>query len=82
MIEVNKYNHLKIEEYNGTYSLVTGWISREGEWKPNFVTEKFGAKGEKNVPKRIPLGDSKEAALQTLERLMEDVTHGGDEPPF
>lgn len=71
MITIDKYTVLEIDEWNGTYSLTQGFVNKNGEFKPNFVTEKWGKKGEevdKVLPKRIRLGDAA-TALQVADAI-------------
>ena len=73
---------ISLEEYNGSYSLVEGWINREGEFKPNWCKRQFGKDApEKNVPVKINCGDKdglKSLAHFILEYLGE--TEEPDEP--
>jgi hypothetical protein len=61
MITIDQYATLDIQEgkgnYAGTYSLLEGWIGREGDFKVNFCKREFGKeKVEKNVPVGVKLG--------------------------
>ena len=70
MIKANEYNMIEIEEYNGVYSIVEGWVDRDGNFKPRWVKEEFGkrdAKVLKDTPKRIRLGDAATARMVAME---------------
>ena len=68
-IRIDKYTVVKIEEYNGVYSLTEGWETKTGEFKANWIKQPFGKeKIEKELPKKIKLGDA-ETARNTLAML-------------
>jgi hypothetical protein len=70
---------LQLEEYNGIYSLVEGWINRDGVFKPNWCKRQYGNDApEKNYPVKIKLGN-KEGLKSVLNWLQVQF---GDEPPF
>jgi hypothetical protein len=57
-IKIDDYTSLIIAEgegkYKGTYSIMEGWINRDGEFKPSMCKREFGKKGEK-VEKTVPV---------------------------
>ena len=57
---------ISLQEYNGVYSLVEGWVNQEGVFKENWCKRRFGGKDapEKNTPVKINCGDKDE--LQKL----------------
>jgi len=68
-IRIDKYTVVKIEEYNGVFSLVEGWEGKGGDFKANWIKQPFGKdKIEKELPKKIKLGDA-ETARNTLAML-------------
>ena len=81
MIRATEYNTIDIEEYNGVYSIVEGWVDKDGNFRARWVQEEFGkkdAKTLKSTPKRIRLGDAATARMVA----MEIFTKLGDEIPF
>jgi hypothetical protein len=72
-IRVDKYTVVKIEEYNGVFSLTEGWETKTGEFKANWIKQPFGKeKIEKELPKKIKLGDA-ETAKATLTALLQQL---------
>lgn len=67
MIEVNKYNSLKVEEYNGTFYIVLGYKNKEGAFSPQFCKRKFKDE-EKTAPISIPIGtrDTYKGIVQSI----------------
>lgn len=41
-ILIDKYTSLRIDEYNGTYSITQGYINKEGLFSPSFCKREFG----------------------------------------
>ena len=85
MIKANEYNMIEIEEYNGVYSIVEGWVDKDGGFRPRWVKEEFGkrdAKILKDTPKRIRIGDATTArlvAMEIFEKLR--IAKGDSLPP-
>jgi hypothetical protein len=81
-ITVNEKVSVKLEVYNGTYSIQEGWKTRNGDYKPNFCSRRFGGKDapEKTVPVSVKIGD-KETALDVLRELIAEID-GREAPPF
>jgi len=80
-ITIDKYTSLEIREFNGTYSIMEGWINQNGEFKPNFCKREFGKKGEKvekTVPVTIKCG-SKETLINLANYILSQY---GEEAPF
>lgn len=68
-IRIDQYTLVRLEEYKGFFSLVEGWENREGDFKANWIKQPFGKeKIEKELPKKIKLGDRQSAiaALKTM----------------
>lgn len=88
MIRVDQYTVLNLEEYKGGYELVEGWENRDGIFKPNWIKEEIGKKGEKaekTLPKRVKLGDRETAAsilTVLLAELVAKKTTTDDDAPF
>lgn len=75
-ITINRWEAVSLDEWNGKYSIVSGFVGKEDEkFHHSKIKRRFGSQGEKEVPFRILIGESKEAAVATLERLLEMVTH-------
>ena len=72
MIEINRYNYVKIEEYNGMYSLILGYKDKDGEFKPKWCKMEFGKGNERNVPVKIPLGNRDQAG-EVLSKLIDSL---------
>lgn len=79
-ITTNKFEAVAIDEWNGKFSLTCGFVGQDGAFHHSKIKRTFGKTGEKEVPFRILLGETKEAAVQTLERLLEMVTHTAEAP--
>jgi hypothetical protein len=80
MIEVNRYDVLKVEEYNGTYYLVLGYKNKEGTFSPKFCKRKFKEE-EKTTPISIPIGT---IADEQYKRVLQSIIMetGDDGAPF
>jgi hypothetical protein len=69
-IRVDQYTVVKMENYKGVFSLTEGWEGRDGVFKANWIKQPFGKeKIEKELPKKIKLGD-KETAKNVLLMLL------------
>ena len=83
-ITIDQYTTLQLSEYKGTFSLVEGWINREGDFKPNWCDKEFGKKGEK-VKKVVPLsvkcGD-RESVLKLAEWILTIINQQDIDLPF
>ena len=81
-ITVNDKISVSVEEYNGTYSIQEGWKTRNGDYKPNFCTRRFGGKDapEKTVPVSVKIGD-RDTALAVLRELYTEIS-GEESCPF
>jgi len=75
-----KYDSMRIEERNGVYSIMSGWINRDSDFKINFVTKKFKEE-EKVVPLAIALGD-KDTAIKILSGMLDDIGTQEENTPF
>ncbi len=73
--QVDKWTSLKVEEKGEWgFTLLEGWIGREGDFKPNFCKREFGrkdAKTEKTVPVGVKLGNGEMAVTVALWLLRE-----------
>jgi hypothetical protein len=89
-IEGSQYGEcIDINEYNGSYSLVSGRESKDGDklflqW--GFPQTKDRTAGPKAVPWKIKIGESKDEAIATLRELLKGLGVGtaddDDEIPF
>lgn len=86
MITIDKYTTLNMEEYNSVFSLLEGWVGKDGNFKPIFITEEWGKeKTPKKMPKRVKLGDRKTAlaVADAIYDYFQVPRHGDDDaPPF
>lgn len=50
---------ISLQEYNGKYSLVEGWINQDGAFKENWCKRQFGSNDAplKNTPVKINCGN-------------------------
>ena len=85
IIKINTYNSIKLEEYNGKYSLcaVDNGQNETFYLKWCFLSEwKNGAAvaGDRKMPMKIVLGDNKEQAIGTLELLLAELKGKSDSP--
>lgn len=72
---------VQLEVYNGTYSIQEGWKTRNGDYKPNFCTRKFGKDApEKTCPVSVKIGD-RDTAIAVLREIIAEI-EGTDAPPF
>jgi len=83
VIKVNYYNSIKLEEYNGKYSLCAVDNGKDETYylKWCFLSEwKNGAAvpGDRKMPMKIVLGDNKEQAIGTLELLLAELQGKSD----
>lgn len=68
---------IKLEEYQGRYSLVSCWETRDGEAKVNWCEIEYGKGGEKKKrPVKVEIGDSALDAKRTLSELLEMLEGG------
>lgn len=59
-IRTTDYDLVRLEEYNGKYSLVSGYEKKDGDFGIRWC--KIEIKGEqKNSPIKVPLGDQEHA---------------------
>jgi len=73
---------VKLEEYKGYYSIVSGYRNKQGEWKWNGCrpqkwnkdTNRF-EEAEKIQPLRVQLG-TKEEAVQALKDMLAELSGG------
>ena len=96
----SQYNDgIEIDCYGGEYSLVLANQANDGKvYKKWCFPQEVGTKGKpggpiaKSLPWKIPLGDSAEAAVAMLEKLIDELrnqagiplsgTDGGEDVPF
>ena len=77
IITIDQYTSLVVEEYKGTYSIVEGWIDREGEFKMNWSEREFGKdKVKKRCPVKVKCG-SRETLLNLANYILAQY---GEEP--
>ena len=83
MIKVSEYGEqIELGSYKGKVQLTLGYKDKAtGTFKALWAKREFKKGGdEKSTPIRIPLGDTKEEAVQTLLALLAELQ---DEPtPF
>jgi hypothetical protein len=82
LIKTSKYGGIAIDEYQGKFSIMSAWETREGEIKPNFVKTLPKNKDEegKIVPVKILIGDSRAEAIDKLKCLIEILAGADDKP--
>jgi hypothetical protein len=80
MIQVNEYDYIDIEDYNGKKSLVLGYEKKDGSFGVKWCKMEFGKGNEKNVPVKIPLGNA-EQAIDILQTLIIEL-QGDEKAPF
>lgn len=81
MIEVDKYTQLRVEEYNGTFSIVQGYQNKEGNFSPTFIKREFGKeKTVKTAPLSLKIG-TRDTARETLAAIYREI-YGDTEVPF
>ena len=75
---------IKLEVYKGVYSLSSGWIDKEGNFKLNWgeferYNKETKTKETKKLPLKITLG-SRERAIEILDALKAELAgQGGGE---
>jgi hypothetical protein len=74
-IRINDYDMVKLEEYNGKFSLVLGYEAKDGSFKVKWSKQEFGKGNEKNVPVKVPLGD-KPSAVMVLGMWLRELDGG------
>ena len=74
---------IKVEEYNGTYSLVSAWINQEEEVRLKWGYIEKDKKPGKKLPIKVELGSREEAirVLQSALRLLNAEPDGPMELP-
>ena len=86
----SKYNEgVQLEEYNGTFSLVTAQEGKDGTvyLKWGFPQNKDRKPIEKSIPWKVTIGGSKEEAIEMLTALVDALdgrlnTPDADNVPF
>lgn len=53
IVKVSEYDHWMVNEYNGKYTLVDCWESRDDGWVPSWCTIKTRKGGEMKIPKGL-----------------------------
>lgn len=85
-IRIDNYTVVKLESYKGVFSLTEGWEGRDGVFKANWIKQPFGKeKVEKELPKKIKLGDkemAKNVLLMLLAQLGEEQAAPMEDVPF
>ena len=75
----NSNKSLSLEEYAGSYYLVSTWETRGGDIKPNWVFRHDRVDGEnvpgKAIPLKLSLGD-RTAAVAMLMQMAAALNHG------
>lgn len=78
--KIDQYTTIELQEYRGTYQLVEGWTTKDGDFKPNFCKREMGKKGEKvekTLPVNVKLGD-KATTIRLCQDIILELT--GSEP--
>jgi hypothetical protein len=79
MINIDKFTALHLDEYKGVFSIVEGFVGKEGEFKNRWIKEEMGKdKVEKNMPKRVKLGN-KQAAVEVARWILAYLDPGQDQ---
>lgn len=75
IVQIDKYVTVKLEDRGQWgWSLMEGWINKDGDWKPNFCTRKVGKEQiEKTMPVSVKLGD-KAKAIEVLTAALKELT--------
>jgi hypothetical protein len=90
IITIDKYTALHLDEYKGVFSIIEGYVGKEGDFKNRWIKEEMGKeKVEKNMPKRVKLGN-KQAAVEVARWILAYLDPGqdqrqdipGDDMPF
>ncbi len=75
--QIDKYTTLKLEDRGQYgYSLLEGWMGREGDFKPSFCKREVGKAGEKvekTMPVNVKLGD-KAKAIEVAAWILKELT--------
>lgn len=81
MIEVDRFTKLRVEEYNGTFSIIQGYENREGKFSPTFIKREFGKeKTVKTAPLSLKIG-TRDTAKDTLVAIYREI-YGDEDMPF
>ena len=74
---------ISLEEYKGVFSLVEGWINREGDFKPNWCKRTFGQNApEQNTPVKIRIGNKEDIEKLARFLLAGSIDEGKEPLPF
>jgi hypothetical protein len=80
-IEITDKIGVRLEEYQGRWTLVSCWKGREGDWKDNWCKIEVGKEKEvKNRKLGAYLGD-RETALKALSALYHGLKGNTVHPP-
>jgi len=70
IITIDQHTSLIVEEYQGRYSIVEGWIDKEGEFKMNWCEIELGKdKFKKRWPVKVRCGN-KETLLNLANYIL------------
>lgn len=81
VIVIDNYNSVKLDEYNGKYSLCAVDNGQNEtyymKWSyPKVFKNGNSEPGEKMLPVKVIIGGDKEQAIMTLEQLLEELKGG------
>ncbi len=71
VIPVNDYDGIKLDEYNGKYSLLFCRVKKDGSYESQWAkySKRKGDYQDKDWPIKVPLGDKK-TAIGALEMIL------------
>lgn len=83
-IEIDHYNGIDIEEYNGVYGLISMYKGGGEEMSVWYKRWCFPSKwkngravpDEKSKPVAVRIGHGQKETLETLKQIVEEFTHG------
>jgi hypothetical protein len=79
IIKTGVSSAIKLEIYNGNYSLTSGWIDKEGNFKLNWSTvETYNKETRVKTDKKMPIKISLWSKDRSIEILRELLTELGD----
>jgi hypothetical protein len=78
-MEIDKYTHVELSNYNGKYSIVLGYLSKDGKFNPKWCEQEFGKGNKKSVPVKVLIGE-KDKAVEVLLSFINEITGMDYEP--
>jgi hypothetical protein len=80
MISIDRWNTVKVNEYKGEYSVVAGFIDKEGNEGVQVCKRMFG-KDEKKTPVSVKIG-TRDTAADNLRAIYNEIYGEDSECPF